>query len=207
MSRRSRSEFALLGLLSKAPRSGYDVRREVTDTLSHFWAESYGNIYPVLHRLHEQGLVNRATKPGSGGPPRQEYSITEDGLEELKAWLSSPIAPSKPRNELPLRVYLSSLITDAELAALLRDFANQLGSRMAFLAEARSAIRGEAHATGSSEISGARSRKRESTPAPAPRELMRWLMTIDLGIRSMEAVLGWCEDTIATLENAPQSDE
>jgi PadR family transcriptional regulator AphA len=57
----NKTEFAILGLLASGPRSGYDIRKEVQDTLSHFWNESIGHIYPMLRRLHGKGLVSRKT--------------------------------------------------------------------------------------------------------------------------------------------------
>jgi len=104
----NRTEFAILGLLAGGPRSGYDIRKEVQDTLSHFWNESIGHIYPMLRRLHGKGLVSRRTEATPGKPDRHVYAITEDGLSELRQWLVEPIEPSPARLEILLKLYFGA---------------------------------------------------------------------------------------------------
>ncbi|MGH9601902.1 MAG: PadR family transcriptional regulator, partial [Terriglobales bacterium] len=45
------TRFALLGLLSLGPQSGYDLKKRMEQSIAHFWSESYGQIYPTLRRL------------------------------------------------------------------------------------------------------------------------------------------------------------
>lgn len=104
----NRTEFAILGLLADGPRSGYDIRKEVQDTLSHFWNESIGHIYPMLRRLHGKGLVSRRTESTPGKPDRHVYAITEDGLSELRQWLIEPIEASPARLEILLKLYFGA---------------------------------------------------------------------------------------------------
>ena len=59
MSRQSKTELAVLGALSVQPMSGYAVRAAITETLGHFWSESFGQIYPTLARLESDALVVR----------------------------------------------------------------------------------------------------------------------------------------------------
>ena len=40
----------ILGLLSGAPRSGYEMKAIVDRSTRYFWAASYGQIYPELRR-------------------------------------------------------------------------------------------------------------------------------------------------------------
>ena len=47
----------VLGLLSHGPRSGYDIKTVVDRSTRFFWAASYGQIYPELRRLEEEGLI------------------------------------------------------------------------------------------------------------------------------------------------------
>jgi PadR family transcriptional regulator, regulatory protein AphA len=49
--------WAVLGLIELAPRSGYEIKRTIDRTIRHFWAASYGQIYPELGRLEEQGWI------------------------------------------------------------------------------------------------------------------------------------------------------
>jgi PadR family transcriptional regulator, regulatory protein AphA len=60
MVERQGSKYAILGMLSLRPMSGYDTRKTVQESIRFFWSESYGQIYPALKRLEAQKLVERA---------------------------------------------------------------------------------------------------------------------------------------------------
>jgi DNA-binding PadR family transcriptional regulator len=49
--REVKSKYAILGMLSIAPMSGYDIKKQVETSISNFWSESYGQIYPALRNL------------------------------------------------------------------------------------------------------------------------------------------------------------
>src|SRR3954465_3025674 len=91
MKTRARSTpYAVLGMLSLAPMSGYDIRKESEASIGHFWSESYGQIYPALRALNAQGFVRR--RAGSRGAARERhvYEITAKGEEALTAWRAEP---------------------------------------------------------------------------------------------------------------------
>ena len=46
MPRENKTKYAVLGLLTYAPLSGYDIRRIYADSLGNFWSESYGAHLP-----------------------------------------------------------------------------------------------------------------------------------------------------------------
>ena len=74
MARMSKSKWAILGILSMGPNSGYDIKKFTEEVLSHFWRESYGNVYPLLARLLAEGLVSRQTERQKGRPERWKWS-------------------------------------------------------------------------------------------------------------------------------------
>jgi PadR family transcriptional regulator, regulatory protein AphA len=78
----------VLGLIAFGMRTGYDIKAFVDKTTRYFWAASYGQIYPELKHLEEQGLVRGRSEP-SGGRARTVYELTEAGDAALKAWLAS----------------------------------------------------------------------------------------------------------------------
>ncbi len=51
MATTNKSRYALLGVLCMKPGSGYDIKKFCDKTISHFWNENYGHIYPVLKQL------------------------------------------------------------------------------------------------------------------------------------------------------------
>lgn len=178
MSRVTPTEFAILGLLTEAPRSGYDIKKEVETRLAHFWSESYGHIYPMLGRLHEQGLVDRTVERQEGRPDRKVYSITDDGRRELRDWFAEPPTPPRPRNEILLRLFMGR---HADTEYLLRDIRNYRDR----VAESLAALR---------DIE-----RRLETEADSHPDRLYWGLTLRYGLTVFEALVDWAETAEAEL--------
>ncbi len=84
--------FALLGLLERGPRHGYDLKRSYDDHFGHGRALHYGQVYATLARLLKNGLVEVASEPGEG-PDRKRYAITTAGVTDMEGWLTQPEKP------------------------------------------------------------------------------------------------------------------
>jgi len=82
--------YALLGLLAESPRYGYEIKRRFEGALGNVWSLSYGQLYPTLRRLSEQGWVSKKTEPGKKAAEKNIYSITEKGRRRLDDWLLKP---------------------------------------------------------------------------------------------------------------------
>ena len=83
--REAKSKYAILGMLSIAPMSGYDIKKEVEASISNFWTESYGQIYPVLRNLISEKLVTKTVESEAGKPDRHVYSLTAKGSQRVAA--------------------------------------------------------------------------------------------------------------------------
>ena len=59
----NKSKYAIMGMLSMGPVSGYDIKKRFEKSLSYFWSESYGQIYPILKKLAKQGLQDWMVQP------------------------------------------------------------------------------------------------------------------------------------------------
>jgi DNA-binding PadR family transcriptional regulator len=57
----------ILGMIAFGKTTGYDIKQFVDRTTRHFWAVSYGQIYPELKRLEDAGLVQGRAEPSGGG--------------------------------------------------------------------------------------------------------------------------------------------
>ena len=100
----------LLGLLWHKPRSGYDIKAVVDRSTRFFWAASYGQIYPELKRLEEEGLVEGEDRP-NGGRSRRVYTLKPAGREALVEWLMSPTGPAiEMRDESLLRLFFADAV-------------------------------------------------------------------------------------------------
>ena len=78
----------ILGMIAFGKTTGYDIKQLVDKSTRHFWAASYGQIYPELKRLEELGLVQGRSEP-SGGRARTVYELTDEGRLALQDWLAS----------------------------------------------------------------------------------------------------------------------
>ncbi len=56
----------ILGMLALGKGTGYDIKQFVDKSTRHFWAASYGQIYPELRRLEQQGLIRGRPEPTGG---------------------------------------------------------------------------------------------------------------------------------------------
>jgi DNA-binding PadR family transcriptional regulator len=110
--------WAVLGLTALEPRSGYDIKRIVDRSIRHFWAASYGQIYPELRRLEEAGWIAGDDVP-RGGRARRVYRITETGRRALRAWLGGGETRIEMRDESLLRLFFSDTVPREHGLALL----------------------------------------------------------------------------------------
>jgi PadR family transcriptional regulator, regulatory protein AphA len=111
--------WAVLGLLSLRPMSGYDIKRSVDRTIRHFWAASYGQIYPELKRLEDAGWVKGADA-ANGGRARRVYRLTATGRRALADWLHGVETRIELRDESLLRLFFADLLPQEEALGLLR---------------------------------------------------------------------------------------
>ena len=109
MARRTSSGTeVLLGLLTIAPMSGYDLGQLIRASIRHFWNESYGQIYPNLPPARRRRFHPAQNRKAKRKPDRQVYSITKKGRERLAQWLSVAPQPEVPRNELLLKIFFGA---------------------------------------------------------------------------------------------------
>jgi DNA-binding PadR family transcriptional regulator len=115
----SATAHVILGMVSREPRSGYEIKAVVDNTTRFFWAASYGQIYPELKRLSEAGLIEGIDAP-RGDRKRTVYAITADGKAELKDWLRQPPETSEMREEGLLKLFFAGALKPAEAVETLR---------------------------------------------------------------------------------------
>jgi PadR family transcriptional regulator AphA len=108
----------LLGLLSLGPRSGYDIKTVVDRSTRFFWAASYGQIYPELRRLEEEGLIEGEDAP-NGGRNRRVYKLTKAGRDALKEWLHGSTVTIAYRDESLLRLFFADALPRDQALLLL----------------------------------------------------------------------------------------
>ena len=117
-------EHAVLGLLSIEPRHGYELAKEfspetVMGDIVHL--ES-GMLYAHLKKLERRGWVGSELEHQEARPARKVFSLTADGLAELRRWLSEPVDKTREiRLEFLLKLYLAFQTEPARVAQLVRE--------------------------------------------------------------------------------------
>jgi len=202
MARRQKTKYAILGLLSWKPMSGYDIKKMVEVALSHFWSESYGQLFPTLGRLVDEGLATRTVDRGSGARERIVYTITSKGRREFDAWMQEAADPPRVRNELQLKFFLTSRRSTDESIRLLEEYRAQQEELQRDYRDSETILaRALRESTLPEEV-----RRVLGSPdgrgAAAPNELLIFHLTLRHGILAVEARLEWIEESLAALRAA-----
>ncbi len=100
-----KSKYVMLGMLARKPQTGYTIKKWIENEYSHFWQESFGQIYPTLKKLVAEGLAVSSDHVQSGnGRGQITYSITDAGRKELSDWLREEPEIERLRYEILLKV-------------------------------------------------------------------------------------------------------
>jgi DNA-binding PadR family transcriptional regulator len=106
----SNTAYVILGALHDRPRSGYDIKAFADASTRHFWATSYGQLYPELKRLLDAGLIEAEDQP-TGSRQRTLYRLTRIGEEALADWVSDTgLRPCEIRDEMLVRLFFSDAV-------------------------------------------------------------------------------------------------
>jgi len=71
-------EICVLSVLAYKDCYGYELVNEISKRID----ISEGTIYPLLHRLKDEGYVTTYLQESAGGAPRKYYRLTESGRNE-----------------------------------------------------------------------------------------------------------------------------
>lgn len=84
------AQALLLGILQKGPSYGYAIIQEVRELSGGELEWSEGMLYPVLHRMEDQDLIESFEERGENGRKRKYYRLRPDGrralAEERRQW-------------------------------------------------------------------------------------------------------------------------
>ncbi len=118
-----KSKYVMLGMLSRMPQTGYTIKKWIENEYSHFWQESFGQIYPTLKALVAEGLaVSNDNTELVNGRKQIVYSITDAGRKELSDWLCERPEVEKLRYEILLKVSFGENTEPEVLIGHLDDF-------------------------------------------------------------------------------------
>lgn len=177
---KNKTMYAVLGVLSLlGPMSGYDIKKFCDKSISYFWNENFGHLYPVLAQLEDARLIQRESEEES--PRRKSYRITERGVETLKSWLVEPVEFQPERSELLLKL----------------SFGNQmeLDDTIEMLKQAK-----ERNTLKYNQLSDIYSYYLNNEDAKKKPQYPYWIVTLKYGLSSLGASLNWFDETIEYLK-------
>ena len=170
--------YAVLGMLSIGPMSGYDMKKFAQESIGYFWSESYGQLYPTLSELEREGFVEAETERRGGGMDRKVYRLTGAGMEKLRAWISDPVHRRPVRDQLLLKLFFGRHVAPGYLRATVEQFRAE---QVRLVEELRAAER--------------------ETPLEEQElpDFPYWVMTLHFGLARGEALVRWADETIEEL--------
>jgi len=99
--------YAVLGFLLSGPCHGYALRQKFSSALGPVWNLAQSQLYAVLHRLEDEGMVTSTQYNAEGRPPRVEYAATPEGRKAALNWSRAPVRRARHiRVEFPAKLYI-----------------------------------------------------------------------------------------------------
>lgn len=115
-------QYAILGLLSWKPSTGYDLKKVFEDSPYLYWSGNNNQIYKSLMQLQKDNLITGETIHQDGAPSKKVYSLTENGVSAFKTWLLSETEAPEVKKPFLIRLAWSDLLSNEELELLLSDY-------------------------------------------------------------------------------------
>lgn len=176
-------EQAILGFLNYRPYSGYDLKKIFDTSVRHFWPADQSQIYRTLSRMNKEGWVDIEMVHQESRPDRKLYHITTAGQEALRQWLATPLPPQENRSADMIQVFFAGQLADEEILALFERAADNIRAGLAQYAQIPREI--EAY----------------SEYTTSPREFFFWMLTLDVGMHTLQANLAFIEALIQRIRN------
>lgn len=120
----------ILGLLTLAPMTGYDLKKHFDSSINHFWNADKAQIYRTLNRLVDDGLAVVRVVAQENYPDRQEHHITEAGRAALGEWLSTGLDAEPVREPFLARLFFSGELEREDVLRLLRARRSEVTDRL-----------------------------------------------------------------------------
>lgn len=166
-------KYAILGLLSWKPSTGYEMKKVFEESPVMYWSGNNNQIYKSLIQLLDEGLVTSELQHQEASPSKKIYTITEDGLTELKKWvITTPEAPEIKKTFL-VQLAWADQLNEEELNGLLLKYENEIKIQLLIHQE--------------------KSRRRISSPDRSLREIFLWDAIFENLISSLKNELDWVQ--------------
>ncbi len=87
---KSCNEVLILTILAGGSKHGYQLALELEERSAGFFRFNHGTLYPILHKLEQEGLIRGAWSGDELRRKRKSYSLTRRGRRyldgQVEAW-------------------------------------------------------------------------------------------------------------------------
>lgn len=179
-------KYALLGFLSYSSLTGYELKQRMDSSTNNFWNANLSQIYTSLKSLEEDGWVKSKIQAQDDKPDKRIYTLTDEGLNSLKAWLEEPITdPEQRKSTFLLKLFFSAKVDKETSLAQLRVSKNlHQREKERYKSEAQTSIKDIV-----------------ATYPSMKKEAIFWEATRRFGELYEEMYVHWLSETIELIEN------
>ncbi|MDV2884649.1 PadR family transcriptional regulator [Alkalihalophilus pseudofirmus] len=162
--------YALLGIISKKPVTGYDVVRIFKQQMVYFWSSTHSQIYTELHKMEKEDLIEHELVIQGTSPNKKVYHLTDSGKKDLIRWaMEEPLKPAKIKDEFLIKATIFPVLTVIEINKLLDEVIER-----------------------EERILSMTKQWKEHFDTQAERDAGT-MLTVEYGIRYSEMYLEWCK--------------
>ncbi|MBE0697394.1 MAG: PadR family transcriptional regulator [Anaerolineaceae bacterium] len=162
--------YAILGLLSWHPCTGYDLKKMFADSSTLYWSGNNNQIYTTLIQMHNEGLVTVEVHPQESLPARKIYTISPEGRAALRDWVLSAPEPFELRSTFLIQLGWADQLSPQELDTLLTAYQTEIEEQL---------------------ITQREKARRAQSPNRTPREKFLWEMVAKNLLDRYENELAW----------------
>jgi DNA-binding PadR family transcriptional regulator len=165
------------------PMSGYEIKKQIESSVGMFWDESFGQLYPELRKLEDDGLTTVEPSPPDRSPNRGKpmitYAITPKGREVFQEWLSITPTIEPKRSELLLKVFFGSDLSSETIQSHVQHALTSSDENINMYRDIKTYL---------------------NTEYSDNPNLPFWIMTLDYGIAEKEAHATWARNVLSHLQ-------
>ena len=167
------TECAVLGMLTRGERSGYDLLKAIEGGVGIFWTPAKSQLYALLPKLVERGLLKARRVEQEKRPDKTLYRITPAGRRALRDGLMQA-STAVDRNAFELRVFFGEHLRPGALRKMIEARRDSQRAHLAKLGEIE--------------------------PTVDPRAELYPYLTLLAGKENAKAAIRWAEQALELLD-------
>lgn len=169
--------------------TGYELTQFFESAAKWVWTAPQSQIYPLLRQMEKNGLIAGEVQLRGERLKRTSYSLTEEGLAELKRWIATAQPEASTRDALLLQALFADLISAEECEAVLRSHISELRRNISLWEQHREQLL-------RNDTPLLRERLRRRDPSDHPRIVALKAHVFDGMVRQARERASWAEELI-----------